>query len=97
MTAQAAVEALTDWFGTREFMIRDMSPDRVEEFLTLGGLLHLSDSPKISQRAQIGRWIKERAEWNFSASGKTIRLIVVDNGDRSRAATYRCDVRMGVR
>ena len=84
MDTRPAMEALADWFGSKEFKMRDMPRERVEQFMTLAGLERLSRSPNHSQRAGIGHWIKQHSGVDYPMSGRAVRVIVVDNGDASK-------------
>ena len=70
-------------------MVRDLPNDQVSEFLPLVGLSHLLDSMKSAKHSQLGRWLKRQEGRDFVVSGHRVQVVVVDNGDAHRAATYR--------
>ena len=81
------IEALSDWFGPREFRVNDLSTERLDELIDLAGL-HLSHSESNGRRSRVGKWLNRASGHNFPLDCKSVRLVVRERAGGSKPALY---------
>ena len=82
MSEEKALDLLGKWFGSREFLVGQMTNAQVDEVAELLGIR----VPEL--RMKVGRWLSNsRLEYELDTN-KTSRLVVVSRADGPKAAVY---------
>ena len=82
MSGEEAVVLLSKWFGSREFLVGQMTDSQMDEVAESLGIR----APEL--RMKVGRWLSNNCLECELYTKKTLRLVVVCRADGSKAAIY---------